>query len=396
MIRSSTLSLEFSTQSKKCTLEKIFQEYTQIVNIYLNYFNNSFDLPKFSNIEIKDTWLSARLQQCAGKQALEILKSKRKQEKNKRFKIYKKVYSWCIKNNRFQEFTNKKFSELNLKPKIKPFFNGLSINLDSRFWSIKNSNNSFDIWVHIQSIGDKIILNIPLKNHKHNKKFNSWKQLNSCRIIKNKKGKFFIEFIYEKENITIIKPKNELAIDVGINTLLSCSDGNQYGKDFKQLLIKLFNKKQDSHNYNKMLVEIKNYIRCNLNKINFSSFSDLILENLKNIQLNTKKRVNKTTRKMLSKWNLGLLHEAIKQKCEENSVYLHFVNPKNTSRTCPICHHIDKRNRCNTHFKCMACGYESDADLNASINILNLFHQENSDLSDIVPDSTKINFIDFH
>ena len=93
--------------------------------------------------------------------------------------------------------------------------------------------------------------------------------------------------------------------------------------------------------------------------------------------------------------NLGLLHTAIEQKCEENCVHLHYVSPKYTSRTCPICGHIDKRNREGTVFKCVNCGFEDNADLNAAKNILNRFHQENSLLSDIVPDSTKTNFIVF-
>ena len=77
-------------------------------------------------------------------------------------------------------------------------------------------------------------------------------------------------------------------------------------------------------------------------------------------------------------------------------VHLHYVNPKYTSRTCPVCGHIDKRNREGTVFKCVKCGFEDNADINAAKNILKRFHQENSLLSDIVPDSTKTNFIVFH
>ena len=110
---------------------------------------------------------------------------------------------------------------------------------------------------------------------------------------------------------------------------------------------------------------------------------------LKYIQIGTRGRTNKTTRKLLRNWNLGLLHSAIEQKCEENCVHLHYVNPKYTSRTCPACGNIDKRNREGTVFKCVNCGYEDNADINAAKNILSRFHQENSKVSDIVPDSAK-------
>lgn len=41
-----------------------------------------------------------------------------------------------------------------------------------------------------------------------------------------------------------------------------------------------------------------------------------------------------------------------------------------TSQTCTVCNHINKENRkSQAEFKCLKCGYEANADLNASINI---------------------------
>lgn len=393
MIRSSSLTLQFATDKKLNTLNMVFDEYARVVNLYVNEYAQSKILPKFTQLKV-DTWLSARLQQCAGKQALEVVRSTRKKDFELRQKRYKKVYKYFLNKNRQQKFLSKKMSELRLNYKIKPRFDSKTINLDTRFWTLNKSENSFDFWVVLSSIGNKIKLCLPLKNHKHNKKFNEWKRLSSCRLLRNN-GKFKIELIYEKETPVVQKEKKELAIDAGINCLLSCSDGKQYGVELKNLIKELNNKEQKSHSYDKKIRQIHNYIRMCVNKIDFSSLSDLILEKLKYIQIGTKGRVNKTTRKLLKNWNLGLLHTAIEQKCEENCVRLHYVNPKYTSRTCPMCGHIDKRNREGTVFKCVKCGFEDNADLNAARNILKRFHQENSLLSDIVPDSTKTNFIAF-
>ena len=393
MIRSSSLTLQFATDKKLNTLNMVFDEYARVVNLYVNEYAQSKILPKFTQLKV-DTWLSARLQQCAGKQALEVVRSTRKKDFELRQKRYKKVYKYFLNKNRQQKFLSKKMSELRLNYKIKPRFDSKTINLDTRFWTLNKSENSFDFWVVLSSIGNKIKLCLPLKNHTHNKKFNEWKRLSSCRLLRNK-GKFKIELIYEKETPVVQKEKKELAIDAGINCLLSCSDGKQYGVELKNLIKELNNKEQKSHSYDKKIRQIHNYIRMCVNKIDFSSLSDLILEKLKYIQIGTKGRVNKTTRKLLKNWNLGLLHTAIEQKCEENCVRLHYVNPKYTSRTCPMCGHIDKRNREGTVFKCVKCGFEDNADLNAARNILKRFHQENSLLSDIVPDSTKTNFIAF-
>lgn len=393
MIRSSSLTLQFATDKKLNTLDKVFNEYTRVVNLYVDEYAQTRILPKFTPLKVT-TWLSARLQQCAGKQALEIVKSTRKKDFEIRQKRYKKVYKYFLLKNRQLKFLSKKFSELKLNYKIKPRFDGKTINLDTRFWTLNKSENSFDFWVILSSIGNKIKLCLPLKNHKHNKKFNNWKQLSSCRLLRNN-GKFKIELIYEKETPVIQKEKKELAIDAGINCLLSCSDGKQIGLELKQLINELNNKQQNSHSYDRKIRQIHNYIRWCVNKLDFVSLSDLILEKLKYIQIGTKNRVNKTTRKLLKNWNLGLLHTAIEQKCEENCVRLHYVNPKYTSRTCPMCGHIDKRNREGTVFKCVNCGFEDNADINAAKNILNRFHQEKPLEVDIVPDSTKTNFIVF-
>ena len=393
MIRSSLLTLQFSTNKKLNTLNTVFDEYARVVNLYVDEYAQTRILPKFTTLKI-ETWLSARLQQCAGKQALEVVRSTRKKDFELIQRRYKKVYKYFVNKNRQLKFLSKKMSELNINYKIKPYFNGKTINLDNRFWMISFFTNSFDFWLILGSIGNKIKLCLPLKNHKHNKKFINWKRLSSCRLLRDG-GKFNIELIYEKETPVIHKEKKELAIDAGINSLLSCSDGKQIGLELKQLITELNNKQQKSHSYDKKIHQIHNYIRWCVNQLDFSSLSDLILEKLKYIQIKTKGKVNKATRNLLKNWNLGLLHLAIEQKCEENCVSLHYVNPKYTSRTCPVCGHIDKRNREGTVFKCVNCGFEDNADLNAAKNILQRFRQENSAMSDTVPDSTKTDFIVF-
>lgn len=395
MIRSSSLTLKFATSKKLNTLDLVFDEYAHVVNLYVDALNQAKCLPKFTNFKV-ETWLSARLQQCAGKQATEVVKSTRKKDREIRLKKYKKIYKYFLNKQRQSKFLEKKFSELNLNYKIKPRLDGKSINLDNRFWSLNTSTNSFDYWVKLGSIGNKIGLLLPLKNHKHNKKFSDWKRVGSCRLLRNN-GKFKIELIYERANPTASKPSKILAIDAGINCLMSCSDGRQIGLGLKCLLTELNKKQHKSKSYQRKLNQIHNYVHWCVNQLDWTNLSDLVIENLKYIQIDTNKRVNKATRKLLSKWNLGLWHRAIEQKCEANCVCLHQVEPNYTSQTCPRCGNVDKRNRNGVFFRCTSCGYEVNADLNASINILNRFRQEKLNLiADIVPDMAKAKFIVFH
>ena len=395
MIRSSALTLKFATSKKLDTLDLVFNEYACVVNLYIDVLNQSKVLPKFTNFKV-ETWLSVQLQQVAGKQAIEIIKSTRKKDREICLKKYKKIYKYFLNKQRQKNFIEKKFSELRLNYKIKPRYGGKSIPFDQRQFSLCKSNNSFDFWVHLRCLGNKFILDLPLRNHKHNKKFSGWKRVGSCRLLRNN-GKYKIELIYEQATPVIHKSIKVLAIDAEINCLMSCSDGRQIGLELKRLLSELNKKQQKSKSYNRKLNQIHNYVRWCVNQLDWGNLSDLVIENLKYIQIGTKQRANKATRKLLSKWNLGLWRKAIEHKCEANCVCLHQVEPRYTSQTCSHCGNVDKGNRDGTLFRCTSCGYEANADLNASINILNRFRQERQIKSvDIVPDMARTDFIDFH
>ncbi|MGC8645879.1 MAG: zinc ribbon domain-containing protein [Thermoplasmata archaeon] len=48
------------------------------------------------------------------------------------------------------------------------------------------------------------------------------------------------------------------------------------------------------------------------------------------------------------------------------------IEPRNTSRECPVCHTTDRRNRTErSHFRCVSCEFEGEADFVASLNIRN-------------------------
>ncbi len=48
------------------------------------------------------------------------------------------------------------------------------------------------------------------------------------------------------------------------------------------------------------------------------------------------------------------------------------INPAYTSQTCHRCGHVAEENRRRERFKCVSCGYEGNADINAAFNILAL------------------------
>jgi len=77
----------------------------------------------------------------------------------------------------------------------------------------------------------------------------------------------------------------------------------------------------------------------------------------------------KAIRKMLGSWSPSELQKFIEYKAKDAGKAVIYVNPKYTSQKCSKCSYVDKNNRYGSVFKCQNCGFELNADLNASRNI---------------------------
>lgn len=74
--------------------------------------------------------------------------------------------------------------------------------------------------------------------------------------------------------------------------------------------------------------------------------------------------------KFLGKWTYYQLQDFISQKADSYGISVVKVKPKDTSRRCSICGHIDADNRLSQEeFKCQKCGFKANADFNAARNI---------------------------
>ena len=92
------------------------------------------------------------------------------------------------------------------------------------------------------------------------------------------------------------------------------------------------------------------------------------IENLKIIRSHSRVTV-KSKRDRHSKWAFGELRQFLTYKAKSEGVPLRVIDPKNTSRECPKCHYVDKKNRNKSQFQCLQCGYKDMTDYVAAINI---------------------------
>jgi IS605 OrfB family transposase len=81
----------------------------------------------------------------------------------------------------------------------------------------------------------------------------------------------------------------------------------------------------------------------------------------------------KEMRWLLGNWSFHQLQQFVSYKAQALGIPVIEVNPRNSSRTCSVCGHCDKANRkSQAHFECLSCGFQANADFNASRNIARL------------------------
>jgi IS605 OrfB family transposase len=90
---------------------------------------------------------------------------------------------------------------------------------------------------------------------------------------------------------------------------------------------------------------------------------------LEDLNISRGKRNGRLFNKSLNRWSFFQLEQMIAYKAEALGKHVVFVDPRNTSITCSKCGHADKESRKLSRFRCIECGFDIDADLNAARNI---------------------------
>jgi len=359
MIRSSKLSVKFSNKNKKHLISTFITEYKRVTEEFINIL---WELPKIPRLIEKNitqqvqTWLTARATQCAAKQASGIVRGTRKKQDKRLFKYNEFVKKgWNKHAKRLKKFIDK----ANMS---KPDLKNVCPELDSRFVKINFENDTtFDGWITLTSLGNKLKIVIPVKKTKH---FNSLTGKLKTGVRLSDKS---ITFSFESEVEEKTKGKT-LGLDIGAKTACSLSDGqvtktDKDGWNLDLIQKKLSRKTKGSKSFAKAQEHRKNYIGWSINQLNLSKCKTLRIENIKNI------RRNKKSSRYLSHWTYTEIYDKLEQRCEELGVQVNRVNPTYTSQRCSKCGWVRKRNRKGKTFTCDRCNFAFDADLNAARNI---------------------------
>jgi len=343
VIRSTKCTLKFASSKKKERLSVVLAEYSKVVNLFINYFwNNPSDANKTyllkPIVDIPETWLSARLRKVAAREAIDMVNAVKERWKDKA---------------------------------VMPTHRGNRMYVSSTIADLIPSKNAheFDAWLHLASIGDKIILDLPIRYHKHfNKYYLSGKRLNSYLITKD-----YVQFSFEIITSEKRSGTKAIGIDTGINALASLSNGKQYGLDIKNHIERVKRCKHGSNGQKKARRALKQYIDETVKEIFINENPDLIVvERLKYMgnKSKAKRLLAKNIRRSIGIWNWKYWLKRLQEHTELNRVSFRNVSPFYTSQACPRCGHTDRMNRNGEMFACLNCGHTDNADNNAAVNIL--------------------------
>jgi IS605 OrfB family transposase len=362
MIRSSNCTLKFCNTGKRSDLRHFRVEY---MNVLKQFVDLLWDLEKIPTLLPKEltsqvhTWLSARMIQCVGKQASGIVRGTQKKQKKRLWQINEFKSKGKLKQaNKLRKI----YDDVNMS---KPLPKNCNPELDSRFIKIDLENpTSFDGWITITSVGDKKKFMLPFKKHKQFNKLHNKGELKKGVRLSGKS----ITFMFDIPDVEPKKKGKIFGVDVGMKNSISCSNGytsvkNNHGHDLMTIAKLMSRKKKGSKAFLRCQEHRKNYINWSINNLNLDSCRQLNIEKIKDL------RRYKRTSRLMSHWTYTDIFGKLKSKCSEQGVLVHEISPTYTSQRCSECGWVNKANRNGKEFKCTSCGFTTDADLNASINI---------------------------
>ncbi len=363
MIRCSKLTLKYSNTERANNLHKFINEYQDVVRTFVDLLWEEKKIPRLITkgitSKINSSWLSKRALQCAAKQASAIVRGTRKKQEKRQF-----VYERLLSEGKYKQARKLKriIDETNIS---KPSVKSLEAELDSRFVSLDWDNaTSFDGWLTLSSLGNKLKIKLPVRKSKHFNWLSSRGKLKSgVRLSKN-----MITFNFEIPTPEKKDSGTVLGIDIGSTNAITCSNGFQskqdkHGWDLSKIQNRLSKRKKGSHGFQKAQQHRKNYVNWSINQLCLKDVRKLKTENIKQLR-----RGHKSSRK-LSHWTYTAIFDKLEDICSTSGVQIERVNPTYTSQRCSQCGWVRKGNRQGQRFKCKSCFYECDADLNASKNI---------------------------
>jgi len=363
MVRSTKVSIRFANVGKRKAVSNFILEYRRVASLYVEALWNVEKLPPFIPASLKpavETWLSARALQGVGKQVSAVIRGTRGKNEKREF----------VRSRLEQEGKHRQARKLqriiSAHPAGKPDVSTMNPELDERFLFIDLTNThtkSFDGWLQL-GLGDNKFIELPFNKHRHLNKLANMGKLRPCVSLSDEG----MVLVFAVPDVPARITGKILGVDVGVNALLSCSDGRQIkqdgqGQGMVSISQKLARKRRGNRSFRKASAHRENFIGWAVRQVDLSNTKQVNIEKIRNL------RTGKHTNRLLSHFVYPLIFGRLKNLYETTGVRVCEVSSVYTSQRCAKCGWTRKANRRGELFTCGACGNIGNADVNASINI---------------------------
>ncbi|HLQ30198.1 MAG TPA: transposase [Ktedonobacteraceae bacterium] len=201
-----------------------------------------------------------------------------------------------------------------------------------------------------------------------------------------RKGRYTLHIVVSVPEPSIAPTPSVMGIDLGLNHPAVTSKrqflGERQWKEQERRIFRLRRKLQRTHSKSatrhlkalsgKLFRQRRDRDHVLSKRIvqNATPGSTIVFENLKDIR-DTSKITKKTeTKRRLHSWTFAQFYAFVTYKAQERGMRVEKVDPRHTSQTCSKCGYQARNNRrSQSLFHCRSCGYQLNADLNASYNI---------------------------
>jgi len=213
----------------------------------------------------------------------------------------------------------------------------------------------------------------------------SWK-IGGADLVQ-RDGTFYLHVTQTKADPAPQEPTGFIGVDIGIVNVAADNDGETYSGAKVQAVRERRHKqrqalqqantrrarwrlRKNARREARFQRDVNHQISKALVHKARTSRKALALEELSGIRARV--TVRREQRRARHSWAFRQLRSFITYKARQAGVLVVVVDPRNTSRTCPVCGHCEKANRPDqAHFHCQnpLCGHTAAADTNAAVNI---------------------------
>ena len=268
-----------------------------------------------------------------------------------------------------------------LKPLSRPVSKGiLAVRYDARSFTIdfKKQVISFSSILGRQKIVFKV--------NPYYAQYYSGKVCSADLCWHKKNNSFFFHVVLEFPDQVLPESSKVLGVDLGLNNLAVSSNGQFYMKHsvrghvskIRGLKSRLQSKGTPSAKRHLCVVSQKEHrFRRDVNhcvtkqivrSAKASGYDTIAIEDLKGIRQQNRE-LQKSFRARLNSWPFDQFRQFLTYKALACGIGIVVIDPRYTSQKCSRCGHVLKSQRNGNEFRCVACGYQNHADLNASYNI---------------------------